>query len=95
MDFHGIFFRYTPQTKDGVYREQEFMMAQQFMITLVLAGITYSLILQALERCVPEADIMEVHATCLELPRPGLLNVFSVRLTIVKTKEYHTVVSCI
>ena len=47
MDFHGVFFGYTLQTKDGMYLKQEFMMAQQFMITLVLPGITYSLILQA------------------------------------------------
>ena len=70
MDFHGVFIGYTLQTKDGMYLKQEFMMAQQFMITLVLPVITYSLILHAPERLVPEVDAMTVHASSLELLRP-------------------------
>ena len=52
------------------------LMAQQFMITLVLPGITYSLILQAPKWRVPEADAMEVHASRLELLWPELVSIF-------------------
>lgn len=59
-----------------MYLKHECMMAQQFMITLVLPGIMYSLILQAPKRRVPEADAMEVHASRLELLWPELVSIF-------------------